>query len=159
MNGMIIDSFFTEKNAYLISYAKKKCLKYRRNYSAEDVISEIYIRLHKKTFKDKQEIEKFILKCISNEIKNSNSQMNYIKKIDITEELTDVELEQIEVSPVMQYYNTTKNIEHKILLEAFIELGHDTQMKLANYFNLSTTTINKLFKEIKINIIHNTKNK
>lgn len=61
--------------------------------------------------------------------------------------------EDNEKNLVIEYYETTKNIEHKYLLEAYIEFGYNTQLKLSKYFGLSTKTINNLFKEIKKNVL------
>jgi hypothetical protein len=155
MNGMTIveiNKFFTEKNDFLLSYALKKCQEFKRNYSPEDVISEIYIKIHRKEFKDVEHLERFTLKLME-DIKLKNSDLNRVKKQHITEELIDVSIEEEQTNPVIEYYETTKNTEHKCLLEAYIELGYTSHIKLSEYFGLSTTTINRLFKEIKQNII------
>jgi hypothetical protein len=156
MNGMTtvnLNRFFTEKNDFLLSYALKKCQKFKRNYSPEEVISEIYLKLHRKEFESIEHLEGVTLTFIRNEIALSNSGLNYIKKKDATVDLVDMAIEEEKSNPIIEYYKATKNIEHKCLLEAYLELGHDTHVKLSNYFGLSTTTINKLFKEIKENIL------
>lgn len=163
MSGMTIDEFFTQKNDFLINYALKKCQKYKRTYNAEEVVSEIYILSHKRQFENYSHLKGSVLRMIELEIRGENSKMNYTplkerkKRVDYKDLIIEDDTTVVECNPVITYYENTTNIEHKILLEAYLDLGYNSQSKLAVYFGLSSTTINKLFAEIKKNILTLTK--
>lgn len=162
MNGMTTDEinkYFTKNNTHLLNVAKGICYKFSRKYNPAEAITEVYLFVITKQFKDVEHLEKVVLQQVKTEITGCNSFLNYKRKVNDTKELFEVAQEEDVLNPVIEYMNETSNVEHRIVLEAYIEQGYNTQPKLAEYFKLSTTTINKLFKEIKQNIlIQNQKN-
>jgi|SRR5690606_4200203 len=151
-----IDTYFTENHDLLLRIATGLCVKKKRTYPPELAITEAYLEcIRNKKITDVDTLQRFAISRMSLEINASKSTLNRRSKFDECQEL-DFRIgtsdPDHDTDLINEYMSSCKDTLKRIVLDAYLNKGHSSQRKLADYFGLSPTTIHFTMNEIKEDI-------
>lgn len=174
VNKQDIDLYFTNNYNSINALAKNIINQFKRNYDSESLLSNGYIYLNQKIkeIPTTEDIQKWLITYIKNEIKWENSQIKKEEKINYSEQIDDkydaiddetdiqdkiaFEMRYNEQKTILfQYRNQYQQDKQKqIIFDVYFVKGFSSSRKMAKHFGLHYVTCWKLIKEMKSDINH-----